>query len=81
MFSHFQHFATHDHAPLVLGLYWQEYWSELPFPFPGDLPGIEPVYPESLALVGRFFTAEPPGKPIKRLTRDKNIVQRHDINN
>ena len=41
----------------------QEYWSELPIPFPGDLPdpGIEP---ESPALAGGFFTAEPPGKPL-----------------
>ena len=39
----------------------QEYWSELPLPFPGDLsnPGIEP---ESPALAGKFFTTEPPGK-------------------
>ena len=40
----------------------QEYWSALPFPSLGDLPdpGTEPA---SLALVGRFFTTEPPGKP------------------
>ena len=40
----------------------QEYWRGLPFPSPGDLskPGIKP---ESPALVGRFFTPEPPGKP------------------
>ena len=39
----------------------QQYWSRLPFPFPGDLPnpGIKPVSP---ALAGRFFTTEPPGK-------------------
>ena len=39
----------------------QEYWSGLPFPSPGDLPGpgIEPVSP---ALAGGFFTAELPGK-------------------
>ena len=39
----------------------QEYWSGLPFPSPGDLPGpgIEPVSP---ALAGGFFTTEPPGK-------------------
>ena len=38
-----------------------EYWSELPFPTPGDLPypGIKPV---SLALVGGFFATVPPGK-------------------
>ena len=36
-------------APLSVGFSHQEYWSELPFPPPGDLPdpGIEP---ESLAL-------------------------------
>ena len=41
----------------------QEYWSGLPFLFPGDLPdpGTEPVF---LALTGGFFTTEPPGKPI-----------------
>ena len=40
----------------------QQYWSELPFPSPGDLPGpgIEPISP---ALAGRFFTIESPGKP------------------
>ena len=34
----------------------------MPFPPPGDLPGpgIEPVSPESPALVRRFFTTEPP---------------------
>ena len=40
----------------------QKYWSRLPFPSPGYLldPGIKLVFP---ALVGRFFTTEPPGKP------------------
>ena len=39
----------------------QEYWSGLPFPFPGDLPnpGMEPASP---ALAGGLFTAKPPGK-------------------
>ena len=34
-------------APLSMGLYRQEHWSGLPFPFPGDLPdpGIEPPPP------------------------------------
>ena len=38
----------------------QEYWSRLSFPTPGDLPdpGIEATSP---ALVGGFFTTEPPG--------------------
>ena len=40
----------------------QECRSGLPFPSPGDLPdpGVELM---SLALAGRFFTTEPPGKP------------------
>ena len=40
----------------------QEYWSGLPFPSPGDLPGpgLELVSP---ALAGGFFMAELPGKP------------------
>ena len=34
-------------APLSMGFSRQEYWSELPFPSPGDLPdqGIEPGSP------------------------------------
>ena len=53
-------------ALLSLGFPGQEYWSGLPFPSPGDLPdpGIEPSSPASPALEGRFFTTEPPGKPI-----------------
>ena len=49
-------------APLSMEFPRQEYWNGLPFPFPGDLPdpGIGPVSP---ALVGGFFTTEPPRKP------------------
>ena len=38
----------------VHGISRQEYWNEMPFPFPGDLsnPGIEPM---SSALAGGFF--------------------------
>ena len=41
----------------------QEYWSELPFPSPDDLPGtgIEPASPVSPALTSEFFTTAPPG--------------------
>ena len=44
--------------PLSMGLSTQEYWSGLPFPSPGDLPGpeTEPVSPAAPALAGRFFT-------------------------
>ena len=43
----------------------KEYWSGLPFPTPGDLPGpgIEPISPASPALAGRFLIIEPHGKP------------------
>ena len=53
-------------APQSTGLSWQEYWSELPFLPPGDLPnpGIEPVSPVAPVLAGGFFTTEPSGKPI-----------------
>ena len=48
-------------APVSMGFPRQGYWSELPFPSPGDLPDpeTEPVCP---ALAGRFFTAESSGK-------------------
>ena len=48
-------------APLFTRIPWQEYWSGLPFLFPGYLPnpGIKSVSP---ALAGGLFTAEPPGK-------------------
>ena len=44
-----------------MGFSRQEYWSELPFPSPGDLPdpGIEPGSP---ALEADALTSEPPGK-------------------
>ena len=54
--------AAHQ-APLSMGFPRQEYWSELPFLSPGDLPdpGIEPVSPE---VVGGFSTTEPPRRPM-----------------
>ena len=50
--------------PLSMGFSRQEYWSGLPFPSPGHLPGpgIEPVPFASPALAGGFFTTMPPGK-------------------
>ena len=65
LLSHVQLFETPwivaPQASLSQGLFRQEYWSGLPFPSPGDLP--DPlIEPTSLALAGRFFTTEPPGK-------------------
>ena len=52
-------------APLSVEFPRQEYWIALPSPLPGDLPDpeTEPVSPGPPALAGRFFTADPPGKP------------------
>ena len=49
-------------VPLSMGFPRQEYWSELTFPSPGDLPN-PGIKPESPALADRFFTTEPLGKP------------------
>ena len=45
-------------APLSMGFSWQEYWSGLLCPPPGDLPdpGIEPMSLISPALAGGFST-------------------------
>ena len=48
-------------APLPMGFPRQEYWSGLPYSFPGDLP--DPwIKPASPALAGRLFITVPPGK-------------------
>ena len=53
--------AAHQ-ASLSMGFPRQDYGRSLPFSSPGDLPnsGMEAMCP---ALVGGFFTTEPPGKP------------------
>ena len=62
-FSHVQLFGTlwtaAPQAPLSVEFSRQEYWSGLPCPPPGRLPGpgIEPVSLVSPASVGGFFTA------------------------
>ena len=76
--SHVQLFSTPQtvthQAPLSMGFPGQEYWSELSFPSPGDLPdpGIKPRSP---VLQGRFFIflatreaqVEGKGKSIKKV--------------
>ena len=58
------------HALIFVGVFRQEYWSELPFPplgAPLDL-GIDPVSPVSFALQMGSLPAEPSGKhPLKWL--------------
>ena len=48
-----------------MGFSRQEYWSGLLYPPPGDLPdsGIEPRVSCIFCITGRFFSAEPLGKP------------------
>ena len=71
MLSHVELFVTlwavvHQ-VPLSMVFSRLEYWSRLLFPPPGNLldPRIEPTSP---VLAGRFFTTEPPGKPILSFT-------------
>ena len=71
-------------VPLSMEFSWQENWSGLPFPSPGDLPnpGIEPLSP---ALAGRFLTRRNLhnwanwGAPIIAIRRSKNgpIISPH----
>ena len=49
-------------APPSMEFSRQEYWSELPFPSPGDLP--DPgILPTSPAFQADALTSEPPGNP------------------
>ena len=50
-------------APLSMGFSRQGYWSELPFPSPGDLPnpGTESASLMSLALQAGYLPLVPPG--------------------
>ena len=53
-------------SPLSMGFSSQEYWSGLPCPPPGDLPGpeIEPVSLTPPAVADRFFTTSMNASPI-----------------
>ena len=69
LLSHVQLFATPwtvvHQAPLSMEFPRQEKWSGFPFPPLGHFPNAE-IKPTSLvfpALVGRFFTTAPLGKP------------------
>ena len=46
----------------IHGIFWQDYWSGLPLPSPGDLPnpGIKPRFP---TLQADSLLPESPGKP------------------
>ena len=51
-------------SPLSIGFSRQEFWSELPFPTPGDIPDSRISCHLCISCIGRgSFTTEPPGKP------------------
>jgi len=54
----------------VHGLFQETILDWVPFPLLEDLlgPGIRPEYPESPALVIKFYTTEPPRKPRNYMT-------------
>ena len=53
-------------APLSMEFSRQEYWSEMPFPSPGDLPDPR-IELGSPALQADSLPSEPLGKPLKVL--------------
>ena len=60
-------------APLSMGFSRQEYWSGLPLPSPGDLPGIEPGSPALQAYFTNWATREIRKKKEKgHITKKKN---------
>ena len=78
--SHVWEFATlltvACQAPMCIGFSRQGYWSELPFPLPGDRPdtGIKPLSLTSPALAGGFITTAAPGKPFYLLRQMQNFT-------
>ena len=66
-------------APLSMKFSWQEYWSGVPFPSPGNFPnpGIKPISLTSPALEGGFFATRASteiGKPCLYVRRDLCIL-------
>ena len=62
-----------------MGFSQQESWSEMPIPFPGDLPdpGIKPRFRE---LQVDPLPSEPPGKPFKEsFYTDSHLVDMADF--
>ena len=70
--------VVHRASP-SMGFSRQEYWSELPFPPPGDLPdpGNQTLISRVSCIAGGFFTLEPPGSPClsayPRVTEDPDL--------
>ena len=67
-------------APLSMGFSWQEYWSGLPCPPPGDLPnpGIKSVSPVSPELQVNAFPVALSGKILQNIEGKSFDVMRVD---
>ena len=67
-------------GPLSMGFSRQEYWTELPFPSPEDLPdpGIKPRSP---ILQADALPPEPPGKPKGSKSHSSLIVKEQGLQN
>ena len=66
--------VAYQAAP-YMGFSRQEYWSGLPFPFPGNLPNPR-IKPGSLTLQADALLSEPPGKPlVKRISLSYCITE------
>ena len=63
-------------VPLSMQFSRQEYWSGLHFPSSENLPDLG-IKPMALALAGRFFTTEPPGKPVPYIVTFKSEGYEH----
>ena len=69
-------------GPLSMGFIKQEYWSDWPFPSPGDLPdsGIKPVSPESqgdsLLLSHHVVVAIVVVQWLRRLENNNNTLRK-----
>ena len=73
--------AVASWVPLSMKFSRQEYWSEQPFPIPGDLsnPGNERVSLLSLALAGKFFTTALAVLRPKTLGQDLLLLFSHKV--
>ena len=65
----------HGQTPLSMEFPRKEFWRELSFPTPEDLPKseIDPMFLASPALAGKYFSTVPPGKPHSQNITKKNI--------
>ena len=59
--------------PLSMAFSRKEYWSGLPFPFPGDLPGSE-TEPGSPAWQAASLPSELPGKPFSSVQFSRSVM-------